>query len=212
MAKTYLLAGLIMLSCSLGLVAQDAPTFKTVIIPDSIRFVQAFSVDKQVGAMIFDNFVTGTETGRGGLPSVETKKFTYVLCPVSTKEVSVVQQIRGYVSTQGSGSVALVIHAGGETMLVDLTKAIAAAGKGEKPSSETHKKAQLLFKDSGLTVSARPKESNDFFIEFQRKVPAGVPLQTTVGVLVDRLPGDDGSGATLHVDSIDFQVTAAKGK
>ena len=203
---------LFMMTLVTRLSAEDAPTFKTVIIPDSIRFVQAFSQDKQVGTMIFDNFGVGTEIGRGRLPSVETIKFTYVLTPVSKSEVSVTQQIRGFVSTQGSGSASLVIHSAGETTLVDLSKAIAAAGRGEKSLTQTHKEAKILFDDSGLTVSGRPTESKDFLVEFHRKVGAGIPLQTTVGVLVDRLPGDDGSSAMMQVDSVDFHVTAVKAK
>lgn len=35
-------------------------------------------------------------------------------------------------------------------------------------------------------------------------------LQTTIGVLVDRLPGDDGSAATVYIDAVDFEVFEAK--
>jgi hypothetical protein len=48
--------------------------------------------------------------------------------------------------------------------------------------------------------------SEDYVVEIRSRVPAGQPLQTTVLLLVDRLPGDDGSGALLTVDAIDFEV------
>ena len=191
----------------------DEPTFKTVIRPDSIRFAQVFSVDKKVGAMVFDNFVAATEIGRGSLPSVQTKTLTYALEPVSDKGVEVVQQIRGFVNSQGSGSASLVIHSGGETTLVDLAKAIAASKAGGKANQNTlHEAARKKGTDDGFTVDGRPKTSDEFFVEVRRSVATGKALQTTVSLLVDRLPGDDGSGAVLYIDSIDFEVVPAKVK
>ena len=64
--------------------------------------------------------------------------------------------------------------------------------------------------EDGFTVDGRPKTSDDFFVEVRRSVATGKALQTTVSLLVDRLPGDDGSGAVLYVDSIDFEVVPVK--
>ena len=72
--------------------AEDGPKFKHVIPTDSVQFVRVFSADSRVGAMLFDNLIIDTEIGRGTLPSVRTKQFSYVLQPVSDKEVCVVQR------------------------------------------------------------------------------------------------------------------------
>ena len=60
---------------------------------------------------------------------------------------------------------------------------------------------------------ARPKERfDDFYVRIHRTVPAGTKLQSTIHLLVDRLDGNDDSGAMLVIDSIDFGVTSAKKK
>ena len=212
MSRFNLLTILALLLVSQSLRAAD-PAFKTVIHPDAIRFVQVFSDDKKACTMMFDNFVTGTEVGKGSLPSVQTKSFTYVTHPESDKDVEITQHIRGFVSTQGSGSASLVIHAAGSTTLVDLSKAIAAAKSGDKPAHEAlRKSAKQKATDGGLTVGGRPAKSDEFIVQVKRTLGPGKPMQTTIGILVDRLPGDDGSGATLHIDTIDFEVFPAKAK
>lgn len=189
--------------------AEDGPTFEHVIPTDSVQFVKVFSTDSQTGAMLFDNLLIDTEIGRATVPSVGTKKFVYVLQPKHDKEVSVTQMIRGFVSTQGSGSAALIVHAGGITTTVDLSKAIEAAKNGGKRvNEELWKQAQTLAKEQGFTDDPRPDKSDDFLVEIKSHVPAGQPLQTTILLLVDRLPGEDGSGALLVIDSIDFVVSA----
>lgn len=145
MLRFMSIAGALVVLATRLAIAEDAPKFKTVILPDAIRFVQAFSEDKQAGTMIFDNFVVGTEIGRGTLPSVATKKLTYVLHPESAKEVCVTQDIRGFVSTQASGSATLIVHAGGKTTVVDLKKATSdAKATSRKAKSELRQLAQKV--------------------------------------------------------------------
>ena len=190
--------------------AEGPPKFKTEILTDAVRFVQGFSEDKQACTMIFDNFIIATEIGKGSSPSVVDKSFTYVTQPESDKEVQVVQHVRGFVSTQGNASASLVIHAGGKTTVVDLSKAIKAAKTPDKPAHESlREKVKKSATDAGFTVDGRPEKSDNFFVEIKSRVPAGKPLQTTCQLLVDRLPGEDGSGSVLQIDTIDFEVFPA---
>jgi hypothetical protein len=190
--------------------AQELPTLKKVIPTDSVQFSRVFSSDARVGAMIFDNLVVATEIGRGTLPSIHTKQFSYVLQPDSQDEVIVNQMVRGFVSTQVSGSASLLIHSGGRAVVVDWKKAIAAAKAPVDPKF-TELKMTIRDKDMKAALAANKAEKfDDFFVEFRRQVPLGKPLQTTFVLLVDRLPGDDGSGAMIAIDSIDFEVMPKK--
>ncbi|HND54587.1 MAG TPA: hypothetical protein PLV92_19380, partial [Pirellulaceae bacterium] len=128
------------------------PKFKTVVLPDAIRFVQAFSEDRQAGTLIFDNFVAGTAAGRGSLPGAELKKFTYVLQPDADKTARVRQVIRGYVSTVGSGSAALVVHSGGTTTLVDLAKAIKAAKSSKNAPAKSVEATRAQARAAAATL------------------------------------------------------------
>ncbi|MSR57517.1 MAG: hypothetical protein EXS05_07580 [Planctomycetaceae bacterium] len=66
-------------------------------------------------------------------------------------------------------------------------------------------------KEQGIKVDRAPQEiGNDFIQTLDLRVPVGKPLQVTCSLLVDRLPGDDNSGALLVIDSIDFVVTPAE--
>jgi len=65
MSRFFLLASIIVLEFGGIAHSQEGPKFKPVILPDAIHYVQNFSEDKLVGAMVFDNFVITTEIGRG---------------------------------------------------------------------------------------------------------------------------------------------------
>ena len=199
--------------CSVSAVvanAHEGPTFKKSIPTESVRFVCAFSTDSRVGTMLFENLIVGTELGRGDLPSVHTKQFSYVLQPENKDEVNVVQIVRGFVNTQGSGNASLMIHTGGRAVVVDWKKAIAAA-KGAVDPKFTELKKTIRDKDMKAAVASNATEKfDDFMIELKRQVPLGKPLQTTFVLLVDRLTDDDGSGAMIAIDSIDFEVMPKK--
>ena len=184
------------------------PTLKKVIPTDAVVFARAFSEDSKVCTLIFDNLLIDTDIGKGGLPSVETKNFTYVFTPESDGEVCVVQIIRGFVSTQNTGSAALQIHSNGQTTAVDFDKAIATAKKGLTiRDPDLLKKAKGMAADQGFKGKPKRDKFDDFQIKFERHVAKGVPLQTTLSLLVDRLPAEDGnSGAALYVDTIDVEV------
>lgn len=212
MFRSIVLLGALIVSSMSTVVAnaQETPTFKKVTPTDAVHFVSLFSDDSRVGSMLFDNFIVDTEIGRGTLPSVHTKQFSYVLQPDSKDEVTVVQFVRGFVSTQVSGNASLMIHSGGRAVLVDWKKAIAAA-KGPVDRKFTELKKTVRDKDLRATIEpSKTEKFDDFLVELKRQVPLGKPLQTTFVLLVDRLTGDDGSGAMIAIDSIDFEVMPKK--
>ncbi|HTN76154.1 MAG TPA: hypothetical protein VL096_12945, partial [Pirellulaceae bacterium] len=138
MPKTVVLGIVLSLVPTLAL-AQGEAKFKPVVLPDSIRFVQAFSPDHQAGTMLFDNYVLATELGKGTMPDAKVKSFTYCLQPEVTKEMAVKHVVRGYASTQGKASAAMIVHAGGQTHLVDL-KAPSRTAKNVKAADSPHHK------------------------------------------------------------------------
>jgi len=210
MSRFFLLASIIVLEFGGIAHSQEGPKFKPVTLPDAIHYVQNFSEDKLVGAMVFDNFVITTEIGRGSLPSVVSKKLTYALQTESTKQASVKTIIRGFVATNGTGSATLLVHAGGKSTLIDLDKATTEAKATPRDvNSKEWKGALKRAQEEGLTVGDRPDRSSDFLAVIDTPVPAGQPLQTTVFLLVDRLVGND-SDAFLSIDSIEFVISPAE--
>ncbi len=189
------------------------PTLKKVIPTDAVQFARAFSEDRQVCTLLFDNLVIDTEIGRGTPPSVRSKQFSYVFTPESDGEVCIVQTIRGFISTQGASSASLLIHSGGEATNVDFQKAIATAQKGAiKRDESLVKKAQKLAEELGFAGKLKRDKSDDFQITIERHVAKGAVLQTTLNLLVERATGDDTPGAALFIDSIDVSVLPVKKK
>ncbi|MDX1968098.1 MAG: hypothetical protein SFV23_13065 [Planctomycetaceae bacterium] len=185
------------------------PALDRVILPDSVRFVTGFSEDRQACTMIFDNLLIGTRIGRPSLPSVETKRFVHVLGLKSDQECLVDIQVRGFVSTFGSGSASLLIHSQGASKLVDLDQAIKdAKALTVNAPNEAQRQAEELAKSEGYD-SAKPDRSDDFFVCIQRKVPPNGKVQTTLLLLVDRLDESEDSGALLTVDTVDIVVKPA---
>lgn len=186
----------------------DKPKLGKVFYPDSIRFVSMTSEDREAATMLFDNFVLATSNGKGELLESRTKSFSVANKIEGKDAVSVALDIRGFVSIQEGGSAAIIVQAGGETTLVDLSKAIeAATSKPRDPEDALYLAAKESSKAAGFTVNSRPKESDDFFVRVPAKLAKGQPLQATVLLLVDRLP-ESGSGALITVDSIDITVKA----
>ena len=186
----------------------DKPKFGKAFYPDSIRFVSNTSEDREAATMIFDNFVLATSGGKGDVLESRTKSFSVANKIESKDAVSVVLDVRGFVSTQEGGSVAIIVQAGGETTLVDLGKAIAAAkSKPRDAEDKLYLAAMESSKEAAFTVSSRPKESDDYFVRIPAKLVKGQPLQATVLLMVDRLP-ESGSEALVTVDSIDISFKA----
>jgi hypothetical protein len=185
---------------------QDEVKFKPVITPDAIRFVAAFSDDHQAATMIFDNFLASTRADKGELPDTTVKSFTYCLQPEITKPAVVVTTVRGYSSTQGTASAAVIVHAAGKTTTVKLQPDDKKYEASDKKPTKLEEKARQLAKDQGFEMEEPPSTSADYQHTFKTKVTPGKPLQITVILLVDRLPGDT-DGALVTVDSIDFEIS-----
>lgn len=187
--------------------ADNTFKFTTTVPTDEIQFARSFSEDKHAATLIFENLVAETDIGRGKLPDVVTRRFTFALPIESQQEVCVTQDIRGFINTVGSGSTALLVQSGGVTTLIDLKKAVKEAeGKAAKTETATHKLAAKAAKDQGFSGKKAPTGSHDFYHRVEARVPAGKPLQVTLVLLTERLPGDDGSGALMIIDSLDFEI------
>jgi acylphosphatase len=186
----------------------DSPKFGKAFYPDSIRFVSSTSEDREAVTMMFDNFVLATSNGKGELLESRTKSFSVANKIESKDAVSVALDVRGFVFTEDGGSVAILVQAGGETTLVDFSKAIeAATSKPRDPEDALYLAAKEISKAAGLTVNSRPNESEDYFVRVPVKLAKGEPLQATVLLLVDRLP-EAASGAMVTVDTIDISVNS----
>ncbi len=211
MLRLIATCGVVALLSSPGLSADDAgaPKLGKTFYPDAIRFVSATSEDGETSVLIFDNFVLGTATGKGDLVNADTKSFS-VTNKIEAKDgVTVWLDIRGFVSTQDGGSAAVLVHAGGETTLVDLEKAAASgASKARKEDDALYVQAKSSAESAGFKVNSRPKGGQDFYARVSASLAKGEPLQATVVTLVDRLQNAD-SQALITVDSIDVSVKAA---
>lgn len=187
----------------------DAPTFGKAVYPDSIRFVTATSEDGEVMTMLFDNFVVSTRPGKGQHLGAETKSFSVANDLKAREGVTATLDVRGFVAVEEGGSAALLIHAGGETTIVDLSKAIeAAASKPRESEDALYAQAVENAGTAGLTVNARPKKSEDFLARASATFAPGEALQVTVLLLAERLSDAD-SSALITVDSIDISLKSA---
>lgn len=215
MRRALLLAALLTIPASGQLAAEDAsegPKFKRGVPTDAIRFVAADSEDGRASTMIFDNFQVATDASRTVAPDISTRTFTFVRKIDSTSDSCVELDFRGFVSRSGVASASMIVHTGGKTTVVDLKKAIQTAKENTIDlSCPVRKKAQEAADESGFDDAEG--EADDFAVFIAARVPKGQTLQTTVILLVERTKeGDEESGATLVVDSIDCEVEAAPGK
>ena len=91
-----------------------------------------------------------------------------------------VQIVRGFGNTQGSGNASLTIHSGGRAVVVNWKKAIAAA-KGSVDPKFTELMKSVLDKDMKATIVVNKAEKfDDFLIELKRQVPFGKPHSSHV--------------------------------
>ena len=185
---------------------EDEVKFKTVVLPDAVRFVTAFSQDHQAATMMFDNFIASTRADKGELPDTTVKSFTYCLQPEISKDAVVETTVRGFSATQGTASAAVVIHAAGKTTTVNLRPDGKKKRRGKQGNTERNEQARKLAEEQGFELEEPPSTSSDYQATIKTKVTPGKPLQITVILLVDRLPGD-ADGALVTVDTIDFEIS-----
>ena len=171
--------------------ADDGPKFKKGVPTDAIRFVINDSDDAKASTMIFDNFQVATATSKPAQPDIQLKTFTYVRNIESTEDACLEQDFRGYVSRDGLAGASMIVRTGGKTWVVDLDKAIKNANDDPSESEEDEEDEF--------------EGADDFLVTISTAIPKGQSLQTTVILLVDRIQGDDESGALLVLDTIDAE-------
>lgn len=208
----YIAATLVFVSLLGGTVQADepdGPTFGKSFLPDAVRFVSASSEDGQTSVLIFDNFTLSTAAGKGELVNARTKSFS-VTNEIEAKDaVTVALDIRGFVSTEQNASAAVVVHAGGETTLVDMAKAVSTgATKARKEDDAVYTLARTSADSADFSEVARSKSSENFYARVTTTLAKGQPLQATLVLLVDRLQAA-GSQALITIDSIDVSVKPA---
>jgi len=174
--QTQAVIYLLLLVMSGAVPAEDAPTLKRVIETDAVQFATAFSPDSQAVTMIFSNLEIATDESGRG-----------TLPNVQTKKFIYVLQ------PESSKEVYIT---------QDFRGFVSTSGSGS---------ASLVIHSGGTTTVVDLKKAieeaeGSYNTRIETRVPAGRPLQTTVFLLVDRLPGDDDSSGHLTVDSIDAVV------
>lgn len=187
----------------------DRPKLGVVFYPDAVRFVTSISEDREVATMLFDNFSLATTSGKAPLVTAQTKSFSISNSPESKGDAVATLDIRGFVDVQEGGSAALIIHAGGETTVVDLKKAVAAeTTKPRKTEDALYLAAKETADTAGFRNSSKAAGGANYYARVSVDVAKGQPLQATVLLLVDRVPAS-GSGALIAVDSLDISVKPA---
>jgi hypothetical protein len=196
---------------TVGVLAEEpgSPTLGKSFHSETTRFVVAIGEDQQGSTLIFDNFLVATAQGKGSLPSAVTKSFSLGNKIEAKDAVTVTLDIRGFVLTEEGGTAALIVHAGQETTLVDLPRAITAAtSKPGKTDEPLYVQAQADAERAGFAAGASSKKSESFSTRVTATLAKGQPLQATFLLLADRLPNAD-SSALIVVDSIDVSVKTA---
>lgn len=193
-----------------GVWAADPPRFKGMAdLPDAVQLVTGFSDDGQAVTVLFRNLDAALDGHRG--PSVNTRAVTVAL-PIAneSQEVSVTQDIRGYVDVDESARAVLVVNAGGKTTVVDL-KQQKDKGKegyekeGSKESvSQARERAEKQFGDE----PEKEPVGMDIHTRLEGVVPAGAPYQVSFWLLVERSGSDPEAGGLLVIDSLDVTIAA----
>lgn len=193
--------------CTVSVLCADDAKFKTLGPASEIQIAKNVSADGHAATLLFDSLAVSTSSGKGTLPDVVTKRFTYVFQFDNKQDAFVTQDIRGFLSATGSGNTVLLVQSAGKTTLVDLKQAVDQSNSdAAKKVSPAHQGALKAAEDMGFAGSTSPHGDHDYYYRIESRVAAGKPLQITLILLAERLPGDDGSGALLTVDSLDCEI------
>lgn len=199
----------LMVLLGVGVAGADdkSPMLKT-LFPDSVRFAQATSSDRQVSTLIFDNLLLDASPQDESLTNV--KRFSYRLDVDSSKDSCVTQHLRGYVVTQGDANASLIVHCNGKTTVVDLKKATEASKTQRIQATEaTYKNALSQANQLGIKSPAKRGVDGDYFVAIDTPVKAGRPLLTTILLVTDTPSRNAKDSAALWVDSVDLVVHPA---
>ncbi|MDZ4686937.1 MAG: hypothetical protein SH850_17825 [Planctomycetaceae bacterium] len=123
----------------------------------------------------------------------------------ATQDVRINYQLRGYVATEKGTRVALVVHVGDTTQVIDVTKAATA-----KPAALSERLESTRKEAAKSAATKRPQPvDDDFFFQFSTLVPAGNTHKVTMFLLAER-DGTDAARAYLQVDTLDCEIQPAK--
>jgi len=185
------------------------PKLGEVFYPDAVRFVTSVSEDREVATMMFDNFSLATASGKAPLVTAQTKPFSISNSLESKGDAVATLDVRGFVDVQDGGSAALIIHAGGETTVVDLKKAVTAeTTKPRKTEDALYTAAKENAETAGFRNTIKSAGGANFYARVSVDIAKGQAMQATMLLLVDRVPAT-GSSAMITVDSLDIAVKAA---
>lgn len=208
--KLSVAVGVLSVFSAIGMADEaDKPKLGKAFYPDAVRFVTSVSEDREAATMIFDNFSLATASGKASLVTAQTKSFS-ISNPLESKgDVVATLDVRGFLDVQDGGSAAVIVHAGGETTVVDLKKAVAAeTAKPRKTEDVLYSAAKENADAAGFRETTRSSGGENYLARVNVDLAKGQALQATVLLLVDRVPAT-GSGALITVDSLDIAVKAA---
>jgi hypothetical protein len=151
--------------------------------------------DRKAGTVLFDSLLTAAG-GRSG-PAVGTTTHT-VACRLegNDKPVCIVQDIRGFASASEKANVALVVHAGGKTTVIDLVKARVKDNAPLDPKKVKKREDRKNVLGEGFNFEYRMEVT----------VPANSDYQVTFFLVAERHGKDENDGAMVQVDSLDFVI------
>ena len=179
----------------------------TAIQADAVGIATGFSTDGQAVTLLFDNLLVDVGLRRG--PLVKTRTLS-VSVPIDSKdqEVTLVQDIRGYVDVDCGARAVLDVQAAGQTTVVDLQEAKERPGcckpKPGKAACEARKRAMEEAED--FPEDDQQTGGFDFLQRIDGKLPAGMSYRVTFFLLVERDSDTADVGALLTVDSLDIEI------
>lgn len=175
----------------------------TTDLVDAVQIVSNISQDKRALTILYRNLQAGVG-GRGGIPTV-TRLATLDL-PLDNKShaTHLSQDIRGFVSLQGSARAILVVHAAGKTNVFDLER---SGGQGAPPPPASPAQKEVREKNradaKSVILAGAADRSFDFFHRIEARVPSGAGYQVTILLLVERDTLD--GAAYVAVDTLDIE-------
>ena len=179
----------------------------TAIQADAVGIARGFSSDGQAVTLLFDNLLVDVGLQRG--PLVKTRTLSVSL-PIERKdqEVTLVQDIRGYVDVDCGARAVLVVQAAGQTTCVNLQEAKERPKccKPKPGKAACEARARAMEEAEDFPEHDEPVGGFDFLHRIDGKLPAGMRYRVTFFLLVERDADTADVGGLLTVDSLDIEI------
>lgn len=183
---------------------QPAPEFagkikQPIRILDDLNYASIISPDGHAVTVLFDDFMLESRPLRAA-PLVATRAQTLRI-PVAenSQDLDLTIDIRGFVSTHERAHATLILHACGESTVVDIAEAIKAA-KGTPATKE-----ELSQRSAPASMGV----ADDFYVRLNRKLRANASPYVTFFLLVEKDVDDEEVSAVLVIDSVDAELHIA---